>query len=71
MLSMRCLGSSNQSQMQSFWAYSPPNDLPRERKTAMTSKVVILSSDTPSESEPSGDEYRPDEQSQGGQGDDM
>ena len=37
----------------------------------MTSKVVILSSDTPSESEPSGDKYHPDEQSQGGQGDDM
>ena len=42
-----------------------------KRKTATTSKVIILSSDTPSESEPSSDDYCPDEQSQGGQGDDM
>ena len=42
-----------------------------KRRTATTSKVIILSSDTPSESEPSGDEYRPDEQPQGGQDDDM
>ena len=42
-----------------------------KRKTATTSKVVILSSDTPSESAPSSDEYRLDEQSQGGQDDDM
>ena len=42
-----------------------------KRNTATTSKVIILSSDTPSESEPSGDEYRPDKQPQGGQDDDM
>jgi len=42
-----------------------------KRKTATSSKVIILSSDTPFESEPSSDEYHPDEQSQGGQDDDM